>query len=232
MPKLRRSTLSSDTYDAVKDMLLTEQRFSPGEKLSVESIARELGVSRSPAWAAISRLGIEGFLEINPRQGVFVAPFDAHQLRSLFETRIALEGYATRLATMRASDAALDEIDQILQRQEQIVGCARDDFSTSALNFHLHIAKISGNSAIMHHLETSYMRVSMMCGGTNAEADQSVQQKNYEDHLAIAKFMRQRDGDAAEAAARQHVVALMERVLATKAPDPKGADRAISLVTQ
>lgn len=216
MPKLRRNTLTSDTYDAIKEMLLIEQRFQPGEKLSVESIARELGVSRSPAWTAISRLGVEGFLKISPRQGVFVAAFDAGQLRELFEIRIALEGYATRLAATRASESALDEIDLALQRQKQLIGRSRYDFGASALDFHMLVAQASGNASISHHLGTIYMRVSTMCGGSNTEANERVQRKNYKDHVAIANFMRRRDGDAAEAAARTHVVELMNRILSAR----------------
>ncbi len=53
--KLRRSNLSEDAYAVVRDILLNGNRYNPGDKVSVEQLSRELGVSRTPLWAAINR---------------------------------------------------------------------------------------------------------------------------------------------------------------------------------
>lgn len=59
---------------------MTDGRFHPGDKISVEELTRELGVSRSPIWAAINRLAAEGIVEVRPRDGVFLAGFDRNHL--------------------------------------------------------------------------------------------------------------------------------------------------------
>jgi len=56
MKKLRRSSLSGDAYTFVRALFLSGNRYSPGDKVSVEELSRELGVSRTPLWGAIYRL--------------------------------------------------------------------------------------------------------------------------------------------------------------------------------
>src|SRR5476651_2106644 len=96
--KLRRATLSEDAYGAVRAILLDTKRFHPGDKVSIEELARNLGVSRSPVWSAVSRLEAEGLVNVSPRKGVFLVGFEPEKLRALFEVREALECMAARLA--------------------------------------------------------------------------------------------------------------------------------------
>jgi len=49
MPKkLVRSNLSEDAYTFLRDLFINGSRYNPGEKISVEELSRELGVSRTP----------------------------------------------------------------------------------------------------------------------------------------------------------------------------------------
>jgi len=76
MKKLRRSSLSEDAYTFVRALFLKGDRYSPGDKISVEELSRELGVSRTPLWGAIYRLEAEGIVEIVPRLGVYLVDYD------------------------------------------------------------------------------------------------------------------------------------------------------------
>ena len=53
---LIKTNLAEQAYEAIRNILLDDGRYPPGGKISVEELARELGVSRSPVWAAINRL--------------------------------------------------------------------------------------------------------------------------------------------------------------------------------
>jgi DNA-binding GntR family transcriptional regulator len=50
MKKLRRTSLSEDAYAVVRALLVDGDRYSAGDKVSVEELSRELGVSRTPLW--------------------------------------------------------------------------------------------------------------------------------------------------------------------------------------
>src|ERR1700744_5600376 len=102
--KLKRSNLSEDAYAVVRDMLLNGDRYNPGDKVSVEELSRELGVSRTPLWAAINRLEAERVVEVVPRQGVYVVDYDPARALEMYIAREALEGMAARLAAHNGTD--------------------------------------------------------------------------------------------------------------------------------
>ena len=95
--------------DRAYETLLDEiQRgvLAPGTVLAEAEQADRLGVSRTPAREAISRLAADGLAtQLSPRITV-VSEFDTRTIRALFEVRRALEERAARLAATRA-DAAI-----------------------------------------------------------------------------------------------------------------------------
>lgn len=84
--------------------LLTEIQhgvLAPGTVLAEVEQADRLGVSRTPAREAISRLVADGLVaQVSPRVTV-VTDFEADDLRALFEVRRALEESSARLAAQR-----------------------------------------------------------------------------------------------------------------------------------
>ena len=75
-------------------------RLSPGQRISIDTLAAQWGTSSTPVRDAVKRLADLGFLRIAPRSGVFVAELDARKLEEIFELRIALECMAvTKAAT-------------------------------------------------------------------------------------------------------------------------------------
>lgn len=203
--KLRRATLSDDAYGAVRTMLLDPQRFAPGSKISIEELARELGVSRSPVWSAISRLEAEGLVRVEPRRGVFRIGFDPDKLRTLFETREALESFASRLAAERMTESELDDAARNLAGQRAALRRKSvDDYSTATLAFHAAITAGARNPMIARLLASIYDQVHAICGGRSAAIGWPGRAANIEDHAALLDRLRRRDGDGAEQVARTH----------------------------
>jgi DNA-binding GntR family transcriptional regulator len=206
MSKLRRSTLTSDAYGVVRAMLLDNDRFQPGQKISIEMISRELGVSRSPVWSAIARLDAEGLVVVSPRQGVYLVAFDEERLCNLFETREALEGMATRLAASRITQAELDALATQVKHQKTLLSHLYEaEFAASTLEFHERILRGARNSHIEQHLSGIYARISAMCRGRTSEHISRDLTAIYKGHCAILKALRRRDEVASEALARAHV---------------------------
>src|SRR5476649_1336994 len=87
--KLRRSSLSSDAYTFIRESFLNDKRYNPGDKISVEKLSRELGVSRTPLWGAINRLEAEGIVEVVPRMGVYLTSYDTKRMLDIFQAREA-----------------------------------------------------------------------------------------------------------------------------------------------
>ncbi|CUW38254.1 Transcriptional regulator(Transcription regulator HTH, GntR,8-70;GntR, C-terminal,81-205) [Magnetospirillum sp. XM-1] len=202
--KLHKTNLAEQAYAALRDMLLGGERFAPGDKISVEDLARQLGVSRSPVWQAIARLEADGIVEVRPRQGVFFVGFDLDGLLEIMETREVLEGAAARLAAERASPGQVAELRASVERQRAALsGGAMDDYAAEAARFHSLMAQAAGNKVMVKIVERLWARAKAMCirpGARPALLDERV-----DEHARMVEAIAHRDPDAAEAEIRAHI---------------------------
>jgi DNA-binding GntR family transcriptional regulator len=120
MGKIVPVNLSERAYARIKKMI-TEYRFSPGSRLNVEQLARDLGTSRTPVWEAIRRLGQEGLVRNVPNRGVFLVELTPRAAIDLYTVREVLEGMAARLSVEGISERTLDKMERLLLEQEKIV---------------------------------------------------------------------------------------------------------------
>ena len=92
-------------------------KLMPGQRLTEEDLARDLGVSRSPVREALVQLEQAG-LVVNPAaRGTFVRTFTAREIRELFSLRGGIETMAAELALPRLTEADLVRFEQILDRK-------------------------------------------------------------------------------------------------------------------
>ena len=87
-----RSMQEKAYFHLLRRMLAGE--LAAGTPLSEASLAKELGISRTPLREAIRRLAAEGFLRQIPNRGTMVVEFSKRDIAELYELREALEVYA------------------------------------------------------------------------------------------------------------------------------------------
>src|SRR6516225_5361020 len=149
MKKLRRSSLSEDAYTFVRALFLKGDRYAPGEKISVEELSRELGVSRTPLWGAINRLEAEGIVEVVPRQGVYLIKYDPERAVEIYEAREALEGMAARAAAAKITERQLAALKANIDDQRELLNKGDvDGYYGVALEFHEQILRIAQNRTL------------------------------------------------------------------------------------
>ena len=128
---------------------LAEGRYAAGSRLAEETVAQDLGVSRTPVRLAFRTLAQEGLLESAGKRGYVVRAFSADDVRCAVEVRGALEGLAARRLCERGLDAAtralfeqcLADGDALLTRGE----LRADDIECwSAVNARFHAALVAG----------------------------------------------------------------------------------------
>jgi DNA-binding GntR family transcriptional regulator len=81
------------TYRHLKEKILTGH-FLPDERLVEESLAGQLGVSRTPVREALHKLELEGLVRLKGARGFCVPEETAADMSELFEIRAVLEGHA------------------------------------------------------------------------------------------------------------------------------------------
>jgi len=87
-----RPNAAQRAYDFAKWAILNAV-YPAGSVVTVSSLARELGLSRSPAREALLRLEAEGLVRVEPRRGAVVATFSPQEVEDVLEARILVENY-------------------------------------------------------------------------------------------------------------------------------------------
>jgi DNA-binding GntR family transcriptional regulator len=104
-------------YNQVKSDLLSG-RFTPGERLTEEHLAKSLGVSRTPVREALHKLESEGLVKPLESRGFYVARDSREELEDQFDIRAALEGYAIRLICERISAETIRQLKEFIEKAE------------------------------------------------------------------------------------------------------------------
>jgi DNA-binding GntR family transcriptional regulator len=200
-----RLDLNDQVYDAIKARLLTRE-FGGGAKISLQTLADELGVSRSPVHHALTRLQTEG-LVVNEPRGYVVRPLTAELMDELHDARLALELHAAELTIGRLTSDQLERFKELL---EQTIGPVRDRrildprrYLLANAAYHEYQVDLAGNSTISE----MYRRLSvfqlqeraLLVLGEDAAGNSDAE------HRAIVEAFEREDLAAARAALRANV---------------------------
>lgn len=116
---IEKKTISDDVYDAILENIV-QLVYTPGEKLSEAKLAAELGVSRAPIKAALSKLQNDGFVQIRPQYGTFVSKISEQRAENICTIRETLEIMAVKKAVKKISDKQLDEIGHMFKKLDSM----------------------------------------------------------------------------------------------------------------
>jgi DNA-binding GntR family transcriptional regulator len=104
--------LGSWVYDQLKARLL-EGRYHAGERLHVEDIRKEFGVSKQPVMEALRRLSSDGLVTIIPQVGCQVTGYGLQEVEDFFRMFGSFEAAIAEAAAQRRSDRQLAELEAI-----------------------------------------------------------------------------------------------------------------------
>lgn len=133
-------TKQAMVYDALRSAIMRSE-LRPGQRLIIDDISRQLGVSQIPVREALQLLQSERLVTNVPHIGATVASISLADLSEVFLLMEGLERVALEAAIARAPDAFLDTLDSLVRRMDHAV--ADDDGDAWAeLNseFHREIA--------------------------------------------------------------------------------------------
>lgn len=207
MAKLQREKLGDQIYAVLKKMI-ADYRFQPGARLNIESIARELEVSRTPVWEAVRRLEQEGLVENIPNRGVFMSSLTAEEALDLYAVREVLEGMAARLAATRIDESSLEKMARFILRQREVIE-KQDILAYSKLDFEFHatLYDTCGNEWLKELLETIKNKMRPLTLHMQPDFSKLIDQ-----HAELVRALRGRDPEKAEEAFRRHNQYMMAQI--------------------
>jgi DNA-binding GntR family transcriptional regulator len=205
--------LKDAAYEALR-AAITSLDLAPGQAISENMLVQQLGVSKTPVRAALTRLEAEGLVETVPFKGTFVSLVDPGDARDVIELRVLLEVAASRVACERATDEDLQRLSDLAKVAgvDEAAGEHQSALRDIGL-FHDFLVGLSGNQRLVssfRSLQGALMRIRAMSG---SESD-SIEDSSFE-HQQIADAIIQRDADASAELLSTHLNRVLELYLAS-----------------
>ncbi len=200
-----------EVYELIRADIMS-LRIPPDTRISIDSLARQLGVSQTPIREALSRLEATGLVIKQHFVGYCSAPqLDRQQLDELYELRLLLEPYAASCAAERMSDEELQAVVQLAKKMEP--GESRtsyDRFAVQDSELHDLIAIGSGNTLIRDALAKLHTHLHIFRLRFHSE----VTKEAYGEHAELIAALTERRPAEAAAAMRTHIEKSYQRLKA------------------
>ena len=157
----------NDNRRAVHELVYQELRqsimvgtFTPGEKVSLRSLAQQLGTSLTPVRGAVNRLIAEGAFEVLPNRWVMIPSMTEEKFDEIIHWRIRLEMEATRRACAHANKGLITSIESINRKIYKVVQRGRDrkDLLYENYKFHFAIYRHSKSTILLPMIESLWLQ--------------------------------------------------------------------------
>jgi DNA-binding GntR family transcriptional regulator len=190
------TTVRTQAANELRDRILTG-RLRPGDRLDLDRLTAEFGISRTPVREALLELSYEGLVAITPRSGMAVVGITPEDAVDNFAILAALAGKGAELATARITATELDE----LRTLAAVVDDAPDVVAANR-RFHRAINLAARSPRLLTHIRQAVRVVP----GNYFELFPEQQERSRHEHAALLDAMARGDGHGARAAMEAHVL--------------------------
>lgn len=216
--KQRKETASLKlrAYRHIQSLILSG-RLAAGEAVSELSVAKEIGISRTPVREAISQLTAEGILEQIPGRGTMAKRPTRNDVLELYELREALEVYA--VGKVAGSKAPIHDISRLEELCGAIHQIAEDLRATGQrhlnpaqmehlmavdLRFHLELISAAGNRRIVKVVRDTRLLIGIFSMNIDAYSLEDVV-RIHQSHMDILNSVSQGDAPLSAALMGDHI---------------------------
>lgn len=224
LPKVRTvSNLTEQVHDLLMAAIV-DGTLEPGRLYSVQALAGEFGVSRTPVREAMLQLARRGMVEMVPSQGVRIVRRSLEDLRDIFEVRLWLEVPAVRAAVPKMDEADVARINASYARMREcaLSGDIRGLESEDRV-LHAAILECSGNLRVAVLIDE--LRDFVVGQGKTTTGRSRTPLEIVEAHGPVVEAIERGDAEAAAEAMEVHLRSSAEALLAQFASDPARSDR-------
>jgi len=211
-PSTKSASLTEQAYEAIKEKVITLY-FLPGQYLNEGAICELLNLGRTPVHQALQRLQQEGLIDVVPRKGVIIQPDSISQIIEFLDARLTVETEIARQAALHATAQDVNDLQSILDSPSDVQngGGEISAFVERDHAFHAKISEASRSRVLgdfarsLHERCTRSWYLHLWQTLDTGASDKQ--------HRDVLKAIRNRNGDAAAKAMRDHLTNLRERVV-------------------
>lgn len=204
---IQRESLEEQVYARLRSSII-DRTIRPGQRIPVDRLAQQLGISRTPILNALKRLAQERVVDCLSRRGIYVRRFSKREMARLFEVREALEGMAARLAAPRIPPTEVRRLSALFRGFDGAPSpAAVRRYIERDRHFHWRLVELAGNEQLMAALDSVNMMFFAYQDGVVRPSAETVPE-----HRAILEALSRHDPGASEAAMRLHIRRSTERL--------------------
>jgi len=206
-----RTRMSDVVYEQLQTLLL-DGVIQPGERIRVDVISRQLGVSQTPVRESLNRLEAEDLVTKTHLIGYSASPkLTPERFEDLFEARFLIEPYCSGLAAGRHQRVEIERIAGIageMRARYQAGMMSYGAFARKDAEFHQAIIGATGNSYFAEIFAKLHCHLQLF----RLLRDSRVTEEALEEHDLLVTAVRRRDAKAADAAMNAHLTASRGRL--------------------
>lgn len=212
---VRPASIVESVYERIYERLMSLD-VSPGSRIPIDVMARDLNVSQTPVREALSRLEREGLVRKAHLIGYSAAPqLTRKQFDDLYVFRLLLEPEGAAMACRNMTPDDLQHLEEAAADMGR--GAPPDDrnsrysrFARADAQFHDEIMRIAGNDVMRHALADRHVHLHIF----RLLFHTRVTREALEEHESLLAAFRAGDPEAARVAMREHIARSRDRLLA------------------
>lgn len=205
-PLPRRQMLADDVHEAIKALIM-DHALEPGARVSIDGLARQLGVSPTPVREALARLESAELVVKEPLRGYRTSPLlSREQLDDLYQFRLLIEPWAAARAAEHADAGGRDRLEAEMRSCATPASDTYDSYKALAAHdtrFHVLVAELAGSAQVRRAFERTHCHLHIF----RLHYDRGLGERTLAEHRRITRAVLDRDPVAAEAAMRGHLEA-------------------------
>lgn len=202
--KISRPNLEVEVYNIIKSMIL-DRKLMPGDKISIDKLQQDLGVSRTPVILALKMLEREMLITTEPRRGHYVRTFSKKEIIDVLELREALEALGVKRAALRITAEQMKKLRGFFKdidvegNPEELGSYAKED-----QRFHEFIMEIAGDE-IFANVFKAYAVVIFTYHADLPGGFVRHPRETIKEHLELIEQICNRNANRAEELIRNHM---------------------------
>ena len=200
-----------EAYDSIQQLILST-RIRPGESVTENALASELGLGRTPVREALTQLEVEGLIVTrNGRKRVYT--LNVREVKEIFDIKIALESAIVRWAATNASNQDVTFFKELIEEMKAIAVARpesdreRERYLSQWLakdrQLHERIFKLADNQKAVEFIKRLNIQWHRLRVAVYALEGRIV--RSAEEHDGFVQHIIDRQPEAAEKAMKEHL---------------------------
>ncbi|MBU1343673.1 MAG: GntR family transcriptional regulator [Proteobacteria bacterium] len=190
--------LAKTALKAIRHSILTNE-LTTGVVYNEKSLAKDLGISRTPVREALLELSSKRLVKFLPQKGVIINTFSDNDIEDVFEIRTALEVFSIKKTCQNHENLDMSILNEYLAHQKKAVKLKdANQFMEADRRFHIGFTTLTNNDYLMDMMND--IRDIMHLMGSKALSIDGRMEVVVTEHENILKAVTK--GDATQAVAK------------------------------